>query len=340
VERYLTYLAPELARRGHTVSVVGGDPDAMARALVGTGVATTPASTTAQVFRGALASPRPDVLHSHMTAADAAGVAASLRIARPVVSTLHFAGGRGHSRLTRATYGVLRTRLARETAVSSYVAAGSGGRPIVLPTGIPRPTPPAADDPPVAREPVVLVAQRLEPEKRTEIALHAWAESGLAERGWQLVVAGRGSQADALRRLAERLGHADAVAFVGHDPDLSTRMARASILLAPTPNEAFGLTVVEAMAHELPVVAAAGGGHLETVGPVSPDALYPADDPRAAADRLRQLADSADDRLALGAKLRDRFESEYTIEHHVDRLELLYDEVSSGAEPASRSSRP
>ena len=40
------------------------------------------------------------------------------------------------------------------------------------------------------REPVVLVAQRLEPEKDTDVAVRAFALSGLAGRGWRLEVAG------------------------------------------------------------------------------------------------------------------------------------------------------
>jgi glycosyltransferase involved in cell wall biosynthesis len=324
VERYLTYLAPELAGRGHTVSVVGGEPALMRAALTDSGVTFTPAATTVSVGRAAMAHPRPDLLHSHMTAADAAGVAASIRIGCPVVSTLHFAGGRGHSRLTRAAYGAMRSRLAREIAVSSFVASGSRGHPIVLPTGIPMPKLPHGE-----RQPIILVAQRLEPEKQTAVALQAWSISGLADDGWSLLIAGQGSQEAELRALAAQLDGRDRVRFVGHEPDLAPRLAEASMLMAPTPHEAFGLTVVEAMASALPVVAAAGGGHLETVGPASPDTLFPPGDADAAAKRLRELADAPASRSALGAALRARFEAEFTIEHHVDRLEALYHDVVS-----------
>lgn len=328
MERYLTYLAPELARRGHTVTIVGGEPVAMTEALTGTGVEHIPAATTIQVLRGAVAGPRPDLLHSHMTAADAAALVASTRLGRPSVSTLHFAGGRGHSRVTRAAYGRLRGRFAREIAISSHVAATSGGDPVVLPTGIPdRPRPGGP------RRPVVLVAQRLEAEKQTDLAIRAWSASGLAAVGWELVVAGRGSQADALQRLVDGLGATESVRFVGHQADLTPRLAEASMLLAPTPDEAFGLTVVEAMASGLAVVAAAAGGHLETVGPVASDWMFAPGDPVAAAGRLRALADSPEDREALGRRLRGRFEAEYTIEHHVDRLEALYRDVTSIDQP-------
>ena len=46
-------------------------------------------------------------------------------------------------------------------------------------------------------------------------------------------------------------------------------MRTAGVLLAPRPDEAFGLSVVEAMARGLPVVAAGSGAHLETVGSVA-----------------------------------------------------------------------
>lgn len=320
VERYLTYVAPELARRGHQVSVVGGAPGAMDQALAGSEVDFMPASTVVEVARAAARRPRPDLLHAHMTAADLAGVAVGAVLRRPVVSTLHFAGGRGHSAATRLPYRALRLGLAAEVAVSAYVADRAPGRAQVIPTGIPEPAA-AADQ---TRQPVVLVAQRLEPEKATDVALAAWARSGLAAKGWRLVVAGDGSQAADLHRLADTLGGGDSIEFVGHDPDLTDRMRRCSILLAPTADEAFGLTVVEAMAVGLPVVAAAGGGHVETLGPVSPATLFPPGDVAGAAERLRALALDPAARHQLAPRLRARFEDTYRVERHVDALEALY----------------
>ena len=355
VERYLTYVAPELARRGHQVSVVGGEPQLMRAALDATPVRFVPADSVAEVARQALARPHPDVLHSHMTAADLATVGPGMLLRRPVVSTLHFAGGRGHSPLTRSAYRALRLGLRAEVAVSQYVADTSPGDPRVVTMGIPDPAgapgpggpsgPSGPSGPtgtgPANREAVVLVAQRLEAEKATDVAIRAWAASGLAGQGWRLVVAGRGAERPALEALARQLRVADSTDFVGHDPDLPTRLAQAGILLAPRPDEAFGLTVVEAMAAGLPVVAAAGGGHLETLGPVSADTLFPLGDAEAAADRLATLAADAPRRAETGARLRARYESTFTIERHVDGLEALYREVT-GPRPSrpGRRTRP
>src|SRR6201999_467277 len=69
-------------------------------------------------------------------------------------------------------------------------------------------------------------------------------------------------------------------------------------------DEASGLSVVEAVAAGLPVVAAAGGGHLETVGPVPGAALYDPLDTRQAGRLLADLATDPDRRATYGDALR------------------------------------
>jgi glycosyltransferase involved in cell wall biosynthesis len=324
VERYLTYLAPEQVRRGHTVSVVGGRRAEMEVAFAGTGVTWTPARTTAEVVRAAVAGPRPDLLHAHMTAAELAAVIAGLRWRCPVVATLHFVEGRGHSSVTRLAYRAFARRLDAEIAVSRHVAEQLGGRAIVLPLGIPDPG--VDPDPARPRRPVVLVAQRLEREKDTDVALRAWAESGLGDEGWELHVAGAGACEPELRELASRLDPDGHIRFLGQ-VDLTPPMAEAALLLAPRGDEAFGLTVVEAMAAGLPVAAAAGAGHLETIGPASPDTLFPIGDAAAAATVIARLAHQPDERARLAAAGRARFEQELRIDRHTDGLEKIYREV-------------
>ncbi len=102
-------------------------------------------------------------------------------------------------------------------------------------------------------------------------------------------------------------------------------MRRASLFLAPTDVESFGLAVVEAMAAALPVVAADAGGHRETIGSATPETLYPPTDPDAAAAVLAALA--ADPAAHVPARTRragERFLAAFTIERHVDQLDALY----------------
>ena len=76
------------------------------------------------------------------------------------------------------------------------------------------------------REPVVLVAQRLEPEKRTDVALRAWAASGLADRGWRLQIAGDGAERDDLEcSWPTHFRIEDSVDFLGRAQDVDSLMA-------------------------------------------------------------------------------------------------------------------
>jgi glycosyltransferase involved in cell wall biosynthesis len=327
VERYIASTAAELARRGNTVEVIGGATGPMQAALR-TGRAThIAASSFRSVARANLQRARPDLVHAHMTAADMAAVATRPLVRRPIVSTLHFAHPRGHDALTRRLYVGLRPFISREIATSRVVADAFGGQVEVMHSGIPRPAPTLVGR---ERAPVVMVVQRLEAEKRTATALRAFAEAGLADAGWELHLAGDGAERASLEHLARDLGIASVTTFLGHVDDVEPRLATASILIAPTPNEAFGLAVVEAMSLGLPVVASDGGGHRETVGSATPELMFPPSDVAVAAQLLTRLASEPTLRADVGRRNVAAYERSFTIEAHVDRLEALYRRVLSG----------
>ncbi len=326
VERLVTTASTELARRGHRVEVVGGHAASMNAALAGTTVRFVAAPSTRAALVAAKGLGSTDVVHAHMTGSDLVAIATRALWRAPVVSTLHFAQPRGHSLLTRVLTSVVPRLVTAEIAVSDFVARRVGGAPAVIVNGVPDPAPqrrPSATD----RDRVVLVAQRLEAEKATEVALEAFARSALAADGWQLHVAGTGSQIGELRSAAQRLGIGDATSFLGRVDDLEIRMSRAALLLAPAPAEPFGLSVVEAMAAGLPVIAAGAGGHLGTVGSATPETLFDAGDVAAAADLLRRYAEDPASRDELAARGRARYETAFTIEAHVDALERCYAEL-------------
>lgn len=356
VERYVATTAAELGRRGHIVDVIGGNQAAMRaaigeasrrapgasigdtpggsidstpRAAVTEGAITmTPASKLGAAIRAVVARPRPDLVHAHMTNADIAAIVTRPLVRRPVVSTLHFAQRRGHSPLTRSLYSSIPRLVTRQLAISQAVANAAESPAIVVYEGIPGPT---IEPVPGARRQIVLAVQRLEPEKDTSTIVRAFAASRLADIGWTLELAGHGAQADDLMSLAVQLGVADAVRPLGHVDDVPALLRTASIFIASTPNEGFGLSVVEAMAHGLPAVAADGGAHRETIGTATPETLFAPGDSAAAGAILRRLGDDPALRADLGARARARYEAEFTIEAHVDRLEAIYNQVVTRA---------
>jgi glycosyltransferase involved in cell wall biosynthesis len=160
--------------------------------------------------------------------------------------------------------------------------------------------------------------QRLDPEKDTITALRSWALSGLASEGWNLRIVGKGSQRRALETWV-RANDLSRVQFVDWTEDVAGEFASAGILLATAPCEPLGLVVLEAMAAGLPVLAAAGGGHLETIGTVPAARLFRCGDAAAAAAELRELL-QPDVRAELSERARSVARASFNLGEHVDRL--------------------
>jgi len=237
-----------------------------------------------------------DLLHVHMTAAEIAALLALRSWRVPVVSTRHFASRRGASRLGRLAAPAAAQRISAQIAISRYVADRIEGESTVVYPGVLQvnTTPDAGQ-----RSRTVLLAQRLEAEKNTDLALRAFARSGVAADGWGMEIAGDGSQRPRLESLADDLGITQSVRFLGHRSDVPDLMQTAGILIATCEVEGLGLTVLEAMAAALPVVAVGAGGHLETVGIADYAALF---DPGDVSEASRLIA-----QLALNPELRDHY---------------------------------
>ena len=313
VERYVCTVANALSARGHRVRVVGGDP--RMRSELHEEVLHATAPSTFAVFSALRFGSRPALVHAHMTAAEAAAVAALPRHRTPIVSTRHFPDPRGR-RIPKVLARVIRNRLAEQVAISRFVVRGIGEPCVLIHNGV------AARAAAALEQPHVLMMQRLDPEKEPELGIRAWARSGLAQRGWHLTVAGEGRLLGALRSLAQELGVSKSVSFPGWAADTDALLEGSSIFLAPPPAEPFGLAVVEAMAHGVPVVAADGGAHPETVG--GDGSLFPPGDVDAASERLAALAEDPTLRRTEGERLRLRQRELFSLDRHVDALEELY----------------
>ncbi len=137
-------------------------------------------------------------------------------------------------------------------------------------------------------------------------------------------MAGSGSEASALAAAARSLGVQGSVDLLGFVDDVGALMRSAGLLLATAPAEPLGLTVLEAMSFGLPVIAAAAGGHLETVGAVPGAALFPPTDDTACAVLLARLAADVDERHRYGDRCRQVQRADFSLLGHVERLREVY----------------
>lgn len=112
----------------------------------------------------------------------------------------------------------------------------------------------------------------------------------------RLDLVGDGPARAALEAQAERLGVAHATTFVGRvGPEaVRERLGTAAVAVLPSRSEGMPLTLLEAMAASVPVVATDVGGIPEVAGDPPSVALVPPEDPAALAEALaRVLTDRA-----------------------------------------------
>ena len=322
VEQFVRRLATRQAQDGHSVVVFGGAAEYMKAPLSDAGVRWGAADSTLAVLRAVRNRlPGSDLVNTHMTAADTAAVlarATSLRKA-PIIATRHFAQRRG-TLGPGILYRILERHIDAEIAISRAVADQIEVASTVIHPGLePGPLPD-----PSARRRTVLVAQRLQAEKRTDIAVRAFAASGIWQSGWDLEIAGAGPELDPLVSLAAELKVSEHVRFLGFRSDIPFMMAQAGMLLASSPFEGFGLTVLEAMASGLPVVASSVPAHAEMLGDLGERALFPTGDVEAAASLLRSLAADADARAVLGRQEHARQVEMFSLRAQADATEEVY----------------
>ncbi|GGI46676.1 glycosyltransferase involved in cell wall biosynthesis [Agromyces flavus] len=325
VERFVLRLARQQQADGHDVAVIGGATEQMRESLDPIGIPHTAAPHTHEVARAVRRSASAfDVVNAHMTAAEL-GTAAGLagRVRRPaVVVTRHFA--KPHGRVGPIPVGPLvRPFIDAQISISRAVASAIDGPSTVVHSGVE--ARPMRDG--LLRGRTVLMAQRLQPEKHGHVGIRAFAAAGLAEMGWTLEIAGHGPEQVALEQLARDLGIARAVRFLGYRADLPEVMDRAGLLIAPCPVEGLGLTVLEAMAGGMPVVAAGAAGHLDVFEGLEDRCLFAVDHPDDAARMLRRLADDDDSRSALGVVMHSVQQRRFSLRAQAAGTERVYRSV-------------
>jgi glycosyltransferase involved in cell wall biosynthesis len=114
--------------------------------------------------------------------------------------------------------------------------------------------------PSLEQEPYVLVLCRLHPKKGLELFLEVFLEVTHEEefRQWRLVIAGEGEigYVASLKRLVREQGGQDRVLFSGwlDGAEKAAALREAALMVLPSHQENFGLSVVEAMACGVPVL--------------------------------------------------------------------------------------
>jgi glycosyltransferase involved in cell wall biosynthesis len=112
---------------------------------------------------------------------------------------------------------------------------------------------------------IVLALGRLHPQKGYDDLICAAAGISAERPDVRVVIAGDGPERERLEELASALGVTDVVRLIGQRADAGRLMDAADLFAFPSHFEGTPFALLEAMAHGLPVIAAAFGGADEIV---------------------------------------------------------------------------
>jgi L-malate glycosyltransferase len=178
---------------------------------------------------------------------------------------------------------------------------------------------------------VVGTVARLDPVKDLSSLIDSTSRL-VPERRVRLVVIGEGPEMARLKRTASTLGISNDVSFLGHRDDARIWLSGFDVFVNCSTSEGVSLTILEAMAAGLPIVATAVGGTPEVLDDAS-GLLVPARDPVALAAALRTIAKDAALRSSLGCSARRRLEIHFALDRMVGNYASVYRTLSSRSEP-------
>ena len=354
MEVVTTRLALRLAAQGHRVGVTCVmDEGALAGELRAAGIrvahVTAPGLRT-NVFPTELtrwfANIRPDVVHIHSGVWLKAARAARRAGVQGVVFTEHGALDvepwyssaikRAATRLTDVVVAV--------SAPLATVLIETHGLPRskirVVPNGVdtdrfhPGPDDGALRRLAIGNGPVIGHVARLAPVKNQALLIEAFADVRRHISDAQLVIVGDGPEREALRQRVEHLKLAGAVHLVGEQRDVPSLLRAFDVFALPSKAEGTSMSVLEAMASGVPVVASAVGGTPALLDDGGCGVLVPPNDTTALSTALTSLLGDAERRHRLAAAARARAVDVYAEERVVERYAALYDEAVGRATTA------
>jgi glycosyltransferase involved in cell wall biosynthesis len=140
----------------------------------------------------------------------------------------------------------------------------------------------------------------------------------------RLIVVGDGPDRQPLEALAQDLGIAEAVHFVGYQAQPRLFLDLADLFVLASAREGFGLVLVEAMFAGLPVVATAVGGIPNVIENGKTGILVPPAAPDAIVAAIARLHDDPKVRQALAAAGQAAALQQFTAERYVAGVDALY----------------
>jgi glycosyltransferase involved in cell wall biosynthesis len=130
-----------------------------------------------------------------------------------------------------------------------------------------------------------------------------------------------------IEKLISDLDLSDRVQLTGWMDEVASVLATLDLFVSPARSEPFGLSIIEAMAAGVPVIATASEGAREIIDADYSGRLVPVGDVEALAKAIADVLEDANERRRLARNAREVVNSKFTLDRMIDRTELLFREV-------------
>jgi len=178
--------------------------------------------------------------------------------------------------------------------------------------------------------PLIGTVCRLSAEKGVPTLLEAFARLASSMPEARLLIVGDGAERPTCETRARELGVGDRARFLGMREDVAAIYPLLDVYVQPSYTEGISLTILEASACGLPVIATAVGGNPEIVADGKSGRLVPPGDARALADAIQRTWADRQGAFAMGRAARRRVVESFSLDRMVSDYVGLYHEIYSG----------
>lgn len=282
---------------------------------------------------------QPDIVHTHLLHADLYGVPVARSLGIPVVMSRHNDNAFRRRPLMRLLNGglwamadagiVISDAIGRFVREVEYAPVSKVHR---VHYGMePSPSPPDGSRDAV-REALGLPAHalifgtvsRLIEQKGLPDAVAAFAQIAADFPQAHLAITGDGPLRAELQAQAAATAAAERVHFLGWQPDVARIYPALDVFLMPSLWEGFGLVMLEAMGHHLPVIGTRVSAIPEVVVDGETGRIVPPANAAALADAMRALAADADLRRQMGSAGRARLAAHFSVRRMAEATAQVY----------------
>lgn len=177
---------------------------------------------------------------------------------------------------------------------------------------------------------VVGIVARLDPVKNHPLLFRAFKAILPRFPLARLLVVGGGTERESLAALAAELGISGSVVFAGPRPDAKSLFQVCDVAVLPSLVEGMSVTLLEAMAAGVPVIATRVGGNPEVVQDGITGYLVPSGDVQAMTAALVRLLGDPALRVSMGHAAEVRVHERFSAESMVNAYRDLYAELCEG----------